>query len=260
MISQRRKTGGMFFCDTQSEKDLRLYIDPGPGALVYSIKEGIELGKVDGILVTHAHLDHSNDAQAIIEAMTSGCKNNRGILMANTTTLNGLKTEEEEFTQVISSYHQDAMERVINVSKEKEFEIRGRTMKFLETIHGEPRTVAFKILSQENIGFVTDTELFEELIQFFSDCNYLIINVLRPMGKEWEGHLNINDVKKIISSIEPKKAVLQHFGYSMLYSSLKEQKEFLEKETGEDTEIIFAKDFQEVTFGEETEGLEKFMS
>lgn len=262
MITQKRRTGGMLLKSSgDGKEDLRLYIDPGPGALVYSLKEGVDLKKLDGLIVTHAHLDHCNDAEAIIEAMTHGCKEKRGVLIGNSTVLKGLNTEKEEFTQEISTYHQNAVRKVKEMKVEENITLKGRKIQFFRTKHGEPNTMAFKIKRKnqnETVGFITDSALFDDLLKFFSDCSYLIINVLRPKGKEWEGHLNINDVAEILNHIRPKKAILHHFGYSMLYSSLKEQKEFLEEKTTE-SEIIFAKDFQEIPLDEKREGLGQFM-
>ncbi len=257
MISQKRRTGGMVFYDSRANDDLHLYVDPGPGALVYSLQEGIALNKLDGLIVTHAHLDHSNDAEAIIEAMTHGCKNERGVLIANSTVLNGVEVAEEDYTQVISEYHQNAVERIIEMKEGRPVELKGRTMQFLRTKHGDPNTMAFKIASEKTIGFITDTELFDNLLTFFSDSDYLVINVLRPLSKKWQGHLNVEDAAEIINAIEPTMAILQHFGYNMLYSSLEKQRNFLEEKTKGDTEITFAKDFQTVDF--EGKGLEKFM-
>lgn len=259
MLHQRRATGGMVFWDRSAEgtDPLTLYIDPGPGALVYSIREGIPLKELDGLIVTHAHLDHCNDAEAIIEAMTNGCKKKRGVIIANSTVLRGVETKEEEYTQVISDYHQNGVKRTIEVKGQRSVRIKGHEVHFLQTEHGDPNAMAFKIENKQSIGFITDTEFFEEINAFFSDCDYLVMNVLRPLGREWEGHLNIEDAARILNAVTPDLAILQHFGYNMLYSSLKKQKEYLENKTSEDTDVLFAEDFQEVKF--EKKGLEDFM-
>lgn len=259
MIHQRRATGGMVFYDHSGEvaDPLTLYIDPGPGALVYSVKEGISLEELDGLIVTHAHLDHCNDAEAIIEAMTNGCKKERGVLIANSTILRGAKTNGEEYTQVISDYHQNAVECTIEVKEQQSVRIKGREIQFFLTEHGDPNTMAFKIDSEQTIGFITDTDFFEGINTFFSGCDYLVMNVLRPVGRKWEGHLNIEDAANILNAVTPDMAILKHFGYSMLYSSLKKQEEFLENKINEDTKVLFAEDFQEVDF--EKKGLEKFV-
>lgn len=258
MITQKRKTGGLVFYDKEENtEDLRLYVDPGPGGLVNAIKEGIKLRKLDGLIVSHAHLDHCNDAEAIIEAMTNGCKKERGILMANSTVLHGTNTKKEEYTQVISNYHQNAVSHIMEMKEGEEVKVKGRTFNFLQTKHGDPNTMAFKIQSKRSIGFITDTEMFDGIFDFFVDCEYLVVNVLRPIDKTWRGHLNIQDVAKILNSIRPEIAVLHHFGYKMIHNSLKKQKNILKERLKSETKVLFPHDFQEVCF--EGKGLEKFV-
>ncbi|MFB6216464.1 MAG: MBL fold metallo-hydrolase, partial [Candidatus Aenigmatarchaeota archaeon] len=62
---QRRRTAGIV---VQTE-ETQIHIDPGPGALVYAHEELDEPLDTDAVIVSHAHLDHSNDAEAMIEVM-----------------------------------------------------------------------------------------------------------------------------------------------------------------------------------------------
>ena len=66
-ISQRRMTGG-FRIDNLNGKNY--HVDPGPGALVRTYQFGFDPRNLDGVFVSHAHTDHYNDAEILIEAMT----------------------------------------------------------------------------------------------------------------------------------------------------------------------------------------------
>ena len=70
VIKQLRKSGGIWI----SLDDTNLLIDPGPGSLVrcLSSKPKLNPTKLDGIILTHRHIDHSNDINIMIEAMTNG--------------------------------------------------------------------------------------------------------------------------------------------------------------------------------------------
>ena len=70
VMKQLRASGGVWL----SVGETNLSIDPGPGALVRCLnsKPKLEPSTLDGILLTHKHLDHSGDVNVMIEAMTDG--------------------------------------------------------------------------------------------------------------------------------------------------------------------------------------------
>src|SRR5512147_1017173 len=76
--SQVRATGGLWL----NYKKTNLFIDPGPGAVVriHGAKDHFDPGHLDGIILTHKHLDHANDVNILIEAMTDGGFKKRGAL------------------------------------------------------------------------------------------------------------------------------------------------------------------------------------
>ncbi len=51
--------------------DVNIYLDPGPGALVKctSSRPKFDPIKLDAIILSHKHLDHSSDMKVMIEAM-----------------------------------------------------------------------------------------------------------------------------------------------------------------------------------------------
>jgi phosphoribosyl 1,2-cyclic phosphodiesterase len=77
-LTQKRRTAGIRIIG----KDLNLHLDPGPGALVYSISEGLDPQKLNAVFVSHCHPDHYTDAEVLIEAMTRGMTKRRGVLAA----------------------------------------------------------------------------------------------------------------------------------------------------------------------------------
>jgi len=67
-ITQKRRTGGFRLIS----KKLNIHIDPGPGALIYSIEAGLNPQKIKTVLVSHRHPDHYSNAEILVEAMTRG--------------------------------------------------------------------------------------------------------------------------------------------------------------------------------------------
>jgi len=64
---QLRASGGAWLC----LNDVNIYLDPGPGALVKctSSRPKLDPTKLDAIIPSHKHLDHSSDVKVMIEAM-----------------------------------------------------------------------------------------------------------------------------------------------------------------------------------------------
>ncbi|MBV8155907.1 MAG: MBL fold metallo-hydrolase, partial [Candidatus Eremiobacteraeota bacterium] len=71
--------------------DTQVQVDPGPGALVRALSHVPPCNprELDAIVLSHKHLDHAGDVNALIEAMTSGGFRRRGAVMAPADALEG---------------------------------------------------------------------------------------------------------------------------------------------------------------------------
>ena len=85
VATQLRKSGGMWL--VLNGKNILL--DPGPGCLMRSVELGFRPGKLDCIILSHKHIDHSNDINIMIEAMSGGSFRPRGVLLAPRDALEG---------------------------------------------------------------------------------------------------------------------------------------------------------------------------
>jgi ribonuclease BN (tRNA processing enzyme) len=232
---QRRKTAGIVV----STDETQVHIDPGPGALVYTHEELDKTEDTEAVIVSHAHPDHSSDAEPIIEMITEAYKH-PGAIFANETCLSGYSDMEK----TISSYHQELCTQVKQLEEEAEFEFKDLKVRSQQMFHGDPKTQGLTLETDEKkIGFWTDTEFSEELLEFYKNCDTLVIYCTRPKGKEISNHTSVKDVPNILEAVEPSTAIITHFGYAFLESDMEEQKEWLKEECG--SKIIFAEDGME---------------
>ena len=206
VIKQLRASGGLWL----NLANTNIFIDPGPGALLrcLSSKPKLNPADLDGIILTHRHIDHSNDINIMIEAMTNGGFKKKGVVFAPKDAL--------EKDPVILHYVRDRVDR-IEILKEKGSYTLGN-ISFstpVRHVHGV-ETYGLNIQGENStISLITDTRYFDGLESYY-DGDILIINVVRLEEKEGIDHLSLKDAEKILSANKPKLGVLTHFGMTML--------------------------------------------
>ncbi|MCX7857302.1 MAG: MBL fold metallo-hydrolase [Deltaproteobacteria bacterium] len=235
---QLRSTAGIWL----NYKDTNVYIDPGPGAIVKirTSKTRLEPEKLDGIILTHKHLDHSNDVNVLIEAMTEGGFRKRGVLVCPKDAVSG---EAVIFSNFITK-----LDRVDLMEEGKSYTIKG--ISFATPVkHIHPvETYGLVFHFEPTIGIISDTKYFEALCEHYK-TDILIVNVLRsrPIEKNDEiDHLSLSDFVTLVNSIRPRLAIMTHFGMSLIRERPHILAERLTHEIG--IEIIAAYDGMTVDF------------
>jgi ribonuclease BN (tRNA processing enzyme) len=229
---QTRNTSGIVL---QSD-ETQIHIDPGPGALSHTHEMLDEPLDTEAAIVSHSHLDHMNDAQAIIEMMTEAA-DKRGAVFAPESVLQGYGDLEKS----VSDYHQDLCGKVKQMEEDSEFEFRDLKIESQEMFHSDPKTQGFKISNEEKtIGFWTDTEYSDELTDFYRGCDTLVVYCTRPKGKNVRSHTGVSDIPKIAERTEVDNIILTHLGQAFLNSDLKEQKKWVKENAT--AKITFADD------------------
>ncbi len=232
VLRQLRASGGIWL----SIENTNLYIDPGPGALVrcLSSKPRLDPASLDGILLTHKHLDHSNDVNAMIEAMTDGGFKKRGVLFAPRDAL-----EEDP---VVLRYVRDYVRKIEILKENSEYRIGEIQFSTAQKHHHRVETYGLNFkTSPHTLSIITDTKFFPELPDLYRG-EILVIHVVRlkPIGDDPIDHLSIDDVKTIIKKSKPKLTLLTHFGMTMVKAKPWVVAEELEKELGR--RVIAARD------------------
>ncbi|MBS7635398.1 MBL fold metallo-hydrolase [Candidatus Bathyarchaeota archaeon] len=245
-VTQKRRTGGIRVISAGSD-EVNMHIDPGPGALIYSLEMGLDPQKIRAILVSHAHLDHASDVAVLIEAMCHATTKKRGVLIASKSVLRGNDVCEK----AISRYHQAMPEKVFEAEAGLGFEIDGINILACKAVHSDPDAIGFRFETKAYGGFayIPDSEYFADVSKFYSGLRLLILSVLRPSGQPWEGHMTTDDAIRILDETRPEMAVITHFGMQMIARIPEKEAERTEKRTGVPTRAAF--DGMRIIFGEE---------
>jgi phosphoribosyl 1,2-cyclic phosphodiesterase len=232
-ITQKRRTGGFRLIS----KSLNLHVDPGPGALIYSLEAGLNPQKLKTVLVSHRHPDHYANAEILVEAMTRGMLKKRGTLAAPPNILNG----NTETGPAISTYHQNMIGNVITLKPGANFEVAKTRIFSTATRHTDPETVGFRFEIPEvgAIGYTADTEYFEGIEKEYRGVRILILSVMRPSGSPWIGHMTPKEAAKIVDAVKPELALATHFGMKMIFSGPAYEIKMIEDTTGVRTVAAF---------------------
>ncbi len=207
---QLRSSAGTWCCF----KGKSILIDPGPGTLVncFSNSNHLNPEELDAVILTHRHLDHSTDVNVMIEAMTRGTFDKRGLVFAPSDAVSGMEP-------VVFAHTRNAVEKLQVLREGEKYEIGAL---YFETParHDHPsETYGLKFyLDGTCVSFIVDTGFFPALVEHYSGTDILIMNVVlkEPLDFKDIKHLNLDSALKLIEGIKPRVAVITHFGLTML--------------------------------------------
>ena len=219
ITSQRLASGGIWM----NLGGTQLLVDPGPGCIVRATDRKLDAQKLNAIILTHRHLDHSADTNIMVEAMTRGGHNQHGMLFAPSDSLGN--------EPVIYTFLRNYLDEVHILKEGGEYSVGNRTF-----------------------SYIADTRFFEELPDYY-EGELLIINVVFVEPRPDTGnpllptaHLAIPDAEEIIRTIKPKMAIITHFGQQMWEMDPQKTARKMTERTG--TRVIAASDGMQFSFSE----------
>ena len=227
VASQILASGGLWLNLSGTE----ILVDPGPGCIVQSTKRKLQADRLSAIVLSHRHLDHSADANIMVEAMTQGGFKKRGRFFAPADALND--------EPVIFSYLRDFLEGVEVLQEGKSYPVGDISFSTpIRHIHPvETYGMVFRTAGH-TFSYIADTRYFDGLCQSYGG-ELLIINAvfLEPLPID---HLAMPDVKRIIMELKPKAAIITHFSMHTWQAKPQQVAERMSQETG--VRVIAARD------------------
>jgi ribonuclease BN (tRNA processing enzyme) len=210
----------------------RFHIDPGPGALVQAVRRKLDPSKLDAILLSHPHLDHSADINSMIEAMTNGGFHPRGKIV-------GPRQAFEE-DPVVLHYLRGYVNELACWQEGGVQEVGGVKI-YTPIRHQHPAETYGMIFEGGGTrwAYIADTNYFPELAAYYQ-APTIVINTVLLKPREDIAHLSIPEAKRLIEEIRPEVAILTHFGMTVWKARPWEIAERLSDETG--VKVIAARD------------------
>jgi phosphoribosyl 1,2-cyclic phosphodiesterase len=207
--TQLRHSGGLVW----SLDGTTIWVDPGPGALVraLSARPKVDPAKVDVLVVTHRHLDHSGDATAVVEAMSRGGFAPRGTLLAPRDAL-----EEEP---VVFRYAQPFVARRAVLAEGSRHVLAPGVILDTPLAHDHGvETYGYRLSAPGfTAGHVVDTYWLDALPEAYAGVDLLVVNTTRERGRDRRYlHLGVDDAERLVAAIRPRLAVLTHLGMQLV--------------------------------------------
>lgn len=225
MATQLRSSAGIYM-EVNGKK---IIFDPGPGTLVRMAHSRPKLNpfSLNAVVLSHLHLDHTGDVNAILDAMTEGAKRKRGFLFAPAQCIKG--EDKVVLPYLINSVN------VVELKEKTDYEVDGLKLQTSIAHDHGVETYGIKIpFSDGKVCFMVDTRFSEKLLKSYGDCTYFVVNVVLKECRKHIKHICLEDVKKIALTLKPRGIIMTHFGMGMLRARPWELAEELSKQTGVD--------------------------
>lgn len=235
---QYRGSGGIII----NVDDLQFHLDPGPGTLQKAKESNINLRENIAVLLSQCHVNHANDLNVLITAMTYNGLDKKGVVIAPKSVL---QNTENSFP-IITNFHKSCVERTITVEPGQKVGIENVEIHILPSKHSDEYAVGFKFFTPDFVlSYSGDTKYSSEIVDNYKGSDILILNTLLPSSEKSKQHLNTEDAIKIIQKVKPRLVIITHFGIKMLKADPLQEAREIQRQT--DTQVIAAKDGLSIT-------------
>lgn len=204
-------------CKSLNSKDKRLrvsvllswancnyVIDCGPDFRQQMLRENVL--KVDGILLTHEHSDHT---AGIDDIRPFYFKQGNIPFYAKKRVFKALHQRFAYIFETENKYPGAPTIEEIEIHKGSQLIIGGKSVVAIEAFHNKLPVLGFKI---DGFTYLTDVKtISEEEIKKIKNTKVLVINALREEAHQ--SHFNLLEALEFIDKVSPQKAYLTHISH-----------------------------------------------
>ena len=186
--------------------DIAFNIDCGPDFRQQMLKADCK--KLDGIIFTHEHADHTS---GIDDTRPYFFRQGKIPIYLHERVLNSLK---ERFAYIFdpAKRYQGSPDFEVNlIDKNSKFQIKDLTIIPVESMHMKLPVLGFRI---NNFAYLTDVKTIQkEELEKLKNLDVLVINALR--FDQHPSHLNVDEAIDIVNQINPKMTYFTHISHNM---------------------------------------------
>lgn len=183
-------------------------IDCGPDFRQQMLSSNCQ--KVDGILFTHEHADHT---AGIDDIRPFNFKQGEIPIFAHQRVLHNLRKRFDYVFETVNKYPGAPSVKTIEVINNHPFPIGDKTAIPINVMHGNLQVFGYRI---DDFAYLTDVKTIENSeIQKLKNLKVLVVNALRE--EPHDTHFNLKEALDFITLVQPKKAYLTHISHIMGY-------------------------------------------
>ena len=248
--------------------DLEMMVDPGINILERAERIGVNLALTNTLFISHAHIDHKNDANVVAEMVS----------YRNDDVLNILMSQNSLDDGAMSHYHSSSKGvNLVLLDKNKEIELSsGAKLTPIEVVHSISGAYGFILdLNGLKIGYTGDTgfnttyktidareiSISEEIIdkkeieapgsfnlklkKAFSEVDLLVFNLhdveFRKHTKHNLYHSTVSDAIEVLKDSKVKLCFFEHFnpqGGGLGVEYPKKVNQYIKESTGKETVLV----------------------
>jgi phosphoribosyl 1,2-cyclic phosphate phosphodiesterase len=166
--------------------------------------------KVDGILFTHEHSDHT---AGIDDIRPFNFKQGEIPIYAHQRVLHNLRKRFDYVFETVNKYPGAPSVETIEVVNNQSFSIGNKTAVPINVMHGNLQVFGYRI---DDFAYLTDVKtVANSEIAKLKNLKVLVINALRE--EPHDTHFNLKEALDFITLVQPKKAYLTHISHIMGY-------------------------------------------
>ncbi|MBC5841031.1 MAG: MBL fold metallo-hydrolase [Flavobacteriaceae bacterium] len=162
--------------------------------------------KVDGIIFTHEHADHT---AGIDDIRPFNFRQGEIPVYAHSRVIDNLKKRFDYVFETINKYPGAPSVKTIEVVNNVPFEIGSKIAIPINVMHGNLQVFGYRV---DNFAYLTDVKTIDSAeIKKLMGLDVLVINALRE--EPHNTHFNLEEALEFIALVKPKKAYLTHISH-----------------------------------------------
>ena len=162
--------------------------------------------KVDGILFTHEHADHT---AGLDDIRPFNFRQGEMPIYAHKRVIDNLKRRFDYVFETINKYPGAPSVKTIEVVNNEPFVIGNKTAIPVNVMHGNLQVFGYRI---DDFAYLTDVKtIAESEVEKLKNLKVLVVNALRE--EPHNTHFNLQEALDFITLVQPEKAYLTHISH-----------------------------------------------